>query len=124
MLSQLEQNINVSEQPILVWGKYEEIAKRLINPFFGDMYITLQKPQVIIKAEPASETYFLANIAQVTLYNYNIKDDKRFRVDAVNTEAYTRLMNCIWEENTVINAKDIELKIVVEKPTISSQSIE
>jgi hypothetical protein len=40
LLSQLEQNIAVSELPILVWGKYEEIAKRLINPFFGDMYIT------------------------------------------------------------------------------------
>jgi hypothetical protein len=102
LLSQLEQNIAVSELPILVWGKYEEIAKRLINPFFGDMYITLQRPQVFIKAEPASETYFIAHIAQVILYNYNIKNDRRFRAGAVDTAAYSRLMNFIWEENTVI----------------------
>lgn len=124
MLSQLEQNLEVSERPVLVWGKYEEIAKRLISPFFGDMYITLQQPQVFIKAEPSSSVYFLANVAEVVLSNNNVRNDKRFRRKGTVDEAYTRLMGFIWEENTVIQAKDIELKIVVDKPQKSSQSIE
>lgn len=95
LLSQLERNMAVSERPILVWGKYEEIAKRLISPFFGDMYITLEKPQVFIKAEPASDIYFLANVAQVTISNNNVKNEKRFRT-GIDPETYGRLLNFIW----------------------------
>jgi hypothetical protein len=118
LLQQLERNTAAtSEKPVLVWGEYEEIAKKLVSPFFGDMYIELDSPCVYCKAEPASTVYFKANFANVVIHNKNIKNDKRFKIPALEQIDY--LMEFIWEEDTIIEGKDIELKIVIEKPVES-----
>lgn len=79
------------------------------------MFIQLDSPCVYCKAEPSSTVYFKANFANVVIHNKNIKNDRRFRTnEALRSLDY--LMEFIWEEDSIIEGKDIELKIVMEIP--------
>lgn len=71
LLEQLKNNQNQGghEEIMFVWGKFEEITKRLLSPFFFDICIELAEPTIILESEPNTNVYFKLNSKKVKLTN-------------------------------------------------------
>lgn len=82
LLEQLKNGQQVHEQAheeiMFVWGKFEEITKKLLSPFFFDICIELEEPTIILESEPNTPVYFQLNSKRVKLTNETFKRKQRF----------------------------------------------
>ena len=53
----------------ILFSEYEEIIKRIVNPYFMDLYFKLVEPSIVIKAEKSSEDYYRADLEQIVFKN-------------------------------------------------------
>jgi len=79
LMEQLKQQRNVEEKPIKVlFSQYKEVIKKLVHPSFMDMYFKLEQPTLIIKSEKKSHIYYKLTMSELTVFNRNVKRNKRF----------------------------------------------
>lgn len=80
-----------------MFSEYEEIIKRIVDPYFMDMYIKCFRPSVIIKPEKTSELFYRADFESIVFENVSKQDGKRFE-SSVKGTALEEIINYVYEE--------------------------
>ena len=44
------ENLQIKEPVKILFSEYEEIIKRIVNPYFMDIYFKLKEPSILMKA--------------------------------------------------------------------------
>ena len=74
-----------------------------------DMYFKLSEPTLVFKAEKTSHIYYKLTMEELSFYNKNSKNSKRFRHEC------KELKELIYEEEYVIEGRDCRFIEIVEK---------
>lgn len=49
----------------VLFSEYEEIIKKIIDPYFMDMYIKCVNPSIVVKPEKDSEMFYRADLSSI-----------------------------------------------------------
>lgn len=70
LLEQLKRNSDIIDKPItILFSQYEEVIRRLINPYFMDMYFHVKEPTLLLKAEKDGHIYHRCDMGELTFEN-------------------------------------------------------
>jgi hypothetical protein len=110
LMEQLKQQQNVEEKPIKVlFSQYEEVIKKMVHPSFMDMFFKLSQPTFVFKAEKTSHIYYKMTMEELTVFNKNSKNSKRF------AKEHEEVTDLIYEEEYIIEGSDCRFIEIVEK---------
>lgn len=80
LMEQLKKEAKVEEKPVkILFSQYEEVIRRLVEPFFMDMYFQLNNPTLVLKAEKSSHIYYKTTMQKLVFFNRTLKKSSRFR---------------------------------------------
>jgi vacuolar protein sorting-associated protein 13A/C len=112
LMEQLKKSENVEgEKPVkILFSQYEEIIKRLIHPFFMDMWFKLNDLNLILKAEKTSHIYYKVTMKELIFYNSTKRNAVRF-----DEESRRELKDFIYEDEYLVTGNDCHFIEVCEK---------
>lgn len=62
----------------ILFSEYEEVIRKIVNPYFMDMHFVLKNPSIFIRPEKQSNVYHRVDFNQIVFTNRNIKSSRRF----------------------------------------------